>query len=93
MRADLLCRTYQHVGFPARRIVEIATVNAGTALRLPIGRLQAGHSADVLVVDGDPRADLQALRRIRLVITAGLIAAGRTSPDPGGIASPAIPPP
>jgi imidazolonepropionase-like amidohydrolase len=39
-----------------------------------IGRLAAGHQADLLLVDGDPLADLEALTRIRLVSRAGWIA-------------------
>jgi imidazolonepropionase-like amidohydrolase len=37
-----------------------------------LGTLEAGKSADVLVVKGDPLADLNALSRVRLVIHDGV---------------------
>jgi imidazolonepropionase-like amidohydrolase len=50
-----------------------------------VGTLEPGKAADVLVVDGDPLTDLQALSHIRLVIHAGVIIrrAGAT-PEPDG---------
>lgn len=44
-----------------------------------VGTLEVGKAADVLVVDGDPLRDLQALARIRLVIHAGAIIRERAS--------------
>jgi imidazolonepropionase-like amidohydrolase len=64
---------YRHLGFPAERIVEMATVDAAAALGLAdhLGRLGPGMSADVVVVDGDPLVDLDALGRVRLVVARG----------------------
>jgi imidazolonepropionase-like amidohydrolase len=50
-----------------------ATSSAAEALDLACetGRLAVGLAADVLVVEGDPLADLGALRRVRLVVARG----------------------
>ena len=63
---------FRHVGFTTERILELATSAAADALGLAdVGRLDAGHRADVLVVDGDPCSDLDNLRRVRLVLAGG----------------------
>ncbi len=64
---------YEWLGFGRRRILEIATEDSATGLGLGdvTGRLAPGLSADVLVVDGDPLADLSALRNLRLVLSRG----------------------
>jgi imidazolonepropionase-like amidohydrolase len=38
------------------------------------GRLRAGYDADVLIVDGDPLADISALERLRAVYVGGVLA-------------------
>jgi imidazolonepropionase-like amidohydrolase len=60
-------------GFSTAEIIEMATVRAATALGLSdtAGRLAPGLSADLLVVAGDPLADLTALRRPELVLARG----------------------
>ncbi|MGW1075002.1 amidohydrolase family protein [Streptomyces sp. NPDC002537] len=64
---------FQYLGFPASRIIDMATVEAARALGIAeqTGRLAAGYRADLLVVDGNPLDDLGALRDIRLVLAAG----------------------
>ncbi len=51
----------------------MATSGAADALGIAdvTGRLRPGLAADVLVVDGDPLADLDALTRIELVVARG----------------------
>ncbi len=50
----------------------MATVDAAHALGLSdTGALAPGMRADLLVVDGDPLADIAALRRVRHVLAAG----------------------
>ncbi|WIY03555.1 amidohydrolase family protein [Amycolatopsis mongoliensis] len=64
---------YEWLGFPRRRILEIATCDSAAGLGLAdvTGRLDAGLSADVLVVEGDPLASLAALRNPLLVLAQG----------------------
>jgi imidazolonepropionase-like amidohydrolase len=67
---------YSWLGFPASRILEIATVDSARALGLGdvTGQLAPGYAADVLVVGGDPRTDLATLRNVELVLSAGRVA-------------------
>ncbi len=62
-------------GMTAEEIVRAGTRDAARVLGLGemLGTLELGKLADVLVVDGDPLEDLQALGRIRLVIHSGAI--------------------
>ncbi|WP_370970593.1 amidohydrolase family protein [Amycolatopsis sp. cg9] len=64
---------YEWLGFPRRRILEIATEDsaAGLGLSAVTGRLEAGLAGDVLVVEGDPLASLAALRNPLLVLARG----------------------
>ena len=64
---------YEWLGFPRRRILEIATCDsaAGLGLGEVTGRLEPGLAADVLVVEGDPLASLAALRNPLLVLAEG----------------------
>ncbi|MEV7035730.1 amidohydrolase family protein [Streptomyces sp. NPDC093272] len=64
---------YAHLGMRNDRIIDMATVHAADALGLSssTGRIASGFRADLLVVDGDPLADLNALQEIRAVIAAG----------------------
>jgi imidazolonepropionase-like amidohydrolase len=65
---------YRWLGFPLDRIVELATVDSAQGLGLArvTGRIAPGLSADLLVVDGDPTKDLSALRKVQLVVAAGV---------------------
>ncbi|MCR6488580.1 amidohydrolase family protein [Amycolatopsis sp. OK19-0408] len=64
---------YEWLGFPRRRILEIATCDSAAGLGLAdvTGRLEPGLAADVLVVEGDPLASLAALRNPLLVLAQG----------------------
>ncbi|MFC9131938.1 amidohydrolase family protein [Streptomyces sp. NPDC057099] len=64
---------YAHVGVPTERIIDMATAHAADAVGLggSAGRIAPGYRADLLVVGGDPLADLGALKDIRAVIAAG----------------------
>ncbi|MEU4520932.1 amidohydrolase family protein [Amycolatopsis sp. NPDC024027] len=64
---------YEWLGFPRRRILEIATEDSAAGLGLGdvTGRLEAGLAADVLVVEGDPLETLAALRNPLLVLAQG----------------------
>ncbi|MGY0488282.1 amidohydrolase family protein [Streptomyces sp. WG-D5] len=64
---------YAHLGLANDRILAMATTEAAQALGVgdATGQLTAGYSADVLVVDGDPLADLGALKAVETVVVAG----------------------
>lgn len=64
---------YVHLGYDRARVIEMATTTSARALGLDrtTGRLSAGCAADVLVVNGDPLADLAALSRVCLVLAQG----------------------
>jgi len=64
---------YAHLGLPASKIIDMATADAADALGLgeTTGRIAPGFRADLLVIEGDPLEDLDALRAIRAVIAAG----------------------
>nr|WP_042197755.1 amidohydrolase family protein [Kibdelosporangium sp. MJ126-NF4]CEL23160.1 Xaa-Pro dipeptidase [Kibdelosporangium sp. MJ126-NF4]CTQ90298.1 Xaa-Pro dipeptidase (EC 3.4.13.9) [Kibdelosporangium sp. MJ126-NF4] len=63
----------RHTGLSAGRVLEMATVHAAAAVGLAgeVGQVRPGFRADLLVVDGDPVADLDALRRVRFVVADG----------------------
>ncbi|MFF2025259.1 amidohydrolase family protein [Streptomyces sp. NPDC058171] len=64
---------YSHLGLESSSIIDMATSEAAAALGLGsvTGRIAPGFRADLLLVDGDPLADLAALGNIRTVFAAG----------------------
>ncbi len=69
-------------GMTHMQIIVAATRNAAHACGLEgeLGTLEPGMLADVLVVDGDPLADLQALTHMRLVLRDGVVIMQRAVP-------------
>jgi imidazolonepropionase-like amidohydrolase len=61
------------LGFQPAQVLAMATTEAAAALGLgaTTGRLAPGYDADLIVVDGDPQADIAALRDLRRVIARG----------------------
>jgi imidazolonepropionase-like amidohydrolase len=61
------------LGFTPAQVITFATTEAAAALGLGsvTGRLLPGFEADLIVVDGDPQADITALGRLRRVIACG----------------------
>jgi imidazolonepropionase-like amidohydrolase len=61
------------LGFQPAEVITMATTEAAAALGLGsvTGRLAPGYDADLIVVDGDPEADIAALGRLRRVIARG----------------------
>lgn len=64
---------YSHLGLPNRTIIEMATSQVAVALGLAeaTGRIAPGLRGDLLLVDGDPHAELDALTRAKAVFAAG----------------------
>ena len=61
------------LGFSPAEVIAMATTQSAEALGLGevTGRLAPGFEADLLVVDGDPLADIAALGRLRRVVARG----------------------
>jgi len=61
------------LGFQPGQVLAMATTEAAAALGLgaSTGRLAPGYDADLIVVSGDPQADIAALRDLRRVIARG----------------------
>jgi imidazolonepropionase-like amidohydrolase len=69
--ADELALYVQH-GLAPVKALESATINTARLFRIPdLGYLEPGWHADLLVVRGDPLAEITALRRPEIVIKAG----------------------
>ncbi|WP_285657200.1 amidohydrolase family protein [Actinomycetospora sp. NBRC 106375] len=64
---------YRAAGWSDAAVLAMATTEAAAVLGLGdrVGRLAPGYAADLLAVDGDPTRDVEALRRLRLVVAAG----------------------
>ncbi len=68
---------YAHLGIPNAEILDMATRHSAEALGLgaSTGRIAPGYRADLLLVDGDPLADLAAMGRLSGVVAAGRVVA------------------
>jgi imidazolonepropionase-like amidohydrolase len=53
--------------------LKAATSVAGRVLHMNIGEVKPGMFADLIAVDGDPAADISALRRVSFVMKAGTV--------------------
>lgn len=62
-------------GMPPAEALKAATVNAADLLGLAneVGTIEAGKSADIIAVDGDPLTDVTALKDVDFVMTRGEI--------------------
>ena len=61
-------------GFPLEQAIQIATLNGARFLKRDqeIGSVEAGKRADLVLLDGDPLTDRQALERMPVVFKAGV---------------------
>jgi imidazolonepropionase-like amidohydrolase len=61
------------LGFSPDQVIAMATTEAAAALGVDgvTGRLAAGYEADLIVVEGDPRADISALGNLVRVVARG----------------------
>jgi imidazolonepropionase-like amidohydrolase len=62
-------------GLPPSAVLQAMTVNAAKALGIAdrAGEVRPGLPADLVAVDGDPLADVSALRRVRFVMRGGRV--------------------
>lgn len=62
-----------HIGMSKLEAIQAATLNAAKLLRREhqYGTVEPGKKADVILIDGNPLEDLDALRRVKLVGRAG----------------------
>ena len=64
---------YTMAGMSTFDAIKTATVNPAQALGLDAGTIEAGKLADLIVVEGDPLANIANLHRVRRVIANGRV--------------------
>lgn len=66
---------YAQAGIPANEVLRIATWNGAkySGTLADAGSIEVGKRADLILVDGDPVADISAVRRIALVMKQGAV--------------------
>ncbi len=64
---------YTMAGMSTFDALKTATVNPAKALNLNAGTIEAGKLADIIMVDGDPLADIAATTRVRRVVANGRV--------------------
>lgn len=64
---------YVSAGFSPMEAIQAATIVPARAMKLDreAGTIEAGKRADLIIVDGDPLADIRNLRRVVTVVHAG----------------------
>lgn len=70
---ELLAMTY--AGLPPVAVLKAATINGANALGIEarLGSVEPGKLADLVVVAGDPLADIKAARNVSFVVKAGVV--------------------
>jgi imidazolonepropionase-like amidohydrolase len=65
----------QDYGMPAREVLMAVTSVNARAFRIDdkVGAIRAGLLADLVAVNGDPSADIRALRQVRMVMKGGKV--------------------
>jgi imidazolonepropionase-like amidohydrolase len=66
-------RLLAEAGIPPAAVLRMATINAGVALKLNIGAVEAGKDADLVVLGANPLESLENTERIEMVIKAGQV--------------------
>jgi imidazolonepropionase-like amidohydrolase len=62
---------YTMAGMTPYEALRTATVNPAQALGLDAGTIEPGKLADIVIVEGDPLADISAAHRVKRVIANG----------------------
>jgi imidazolonepropionase-like amidohydrolase len=64
---------HRQAGIPAWAVLRTATSDAARELGIGerVGRLAAGHEADILFLGADPRPDLSRLAEVRAMVDDG----------------------
>ncbi len=71
---DLVCRVQSAGEAPMHALVSISSLNAeAMGLGDRIGAIAPGLAADLIATDGDPSADITAVRRVTFVMVGGRI--------------------
>ncbi|HWW86246.1 MAG TPA: amidohydrolase family protein, partial [Vicinamibacterales bacterium] len=65
--------SYVQAGMSTFDALKTATVNPARALNVDTGTIEAGKLADLIVVEGDPLADITSAHRVRRVIANGRV--------------------
>jgi imidazolonepropionase-like amidohydrolase len=62
-------------GIPPAAALKIATINGARALGVSdkLGTIETGKLADLVVIDGNPLADIRNTRKVRMVVKSGTI--------------------
>ncbi|PYQ52748.1 MAG: hypothetical protein DMF59_03730 [Acidobacteria bacterium] len=80
---------YVDAGIPAPAVLQIATIGAARVMKHDgdSGSIEPGKLADVILIDGDPTADIHKLRNVTTVIRGGIVFDPREIEREIGIAS------
>jgi len=64
---------YVQAGFTPLEAIQAATLVPARVMKKDreLGSIEVGKRADLILVDGDPLADIRALRRVRIVVAGG----------------------
>ena len=65
--------SYTMAGMSAFDALKTATVNPARALNLEAGTIEPGKLADIIMIDGDPLANIASTHRVRKVIANGRV--------------------
>lgn len=65
--------SYVDAGLTPFQALQTATVNSAKALLLDAGTLESGKLADIVLLDGDPRADIANTFKVRKVMANGYV--------------------
>jgi imidazolonepropionase-like amidohydrolase len=65
-----------HYGFTPTEALSAATMLGGELMDLPVGLVREGYLADLLLVDGDPTANVAILQdksRLKMIMKGGVL--------------------